>query len=472
MLLPVLLAGGSGTRLWPLSRELYPKQLLKLVDDRSLLQNTALRAKKIPGALPPVVICGERHRFLVAEQLAECGVEGATVILEPEGRNTAPAAAVAALFARQQHGAETQVFLMAADHLMQDERAFVRAAVAASKTAAAGYLMTFGIKPTRAETGYGYLKAGAPLGKGPARIVQAFVEKPDARRAARFIRSKDYFWNGGLFLFGAQTLLDELARFEPKLLAACDQALARGQRDLTFVRLDRECFARARKESIDYAVMEKTGRIALVPLDAGWDDVGAWSFLGNLPADRRGNVVRGDTWLADTEDSLIHAESRLVAAVGLRNHIVVETRDAVLVAARDRAQDVKQIVAALKQSKRPEAEDHPKVYRPWGWYETLTSAPQFQVKRIAVKPGHKLSLQLHHRRAEHWIVVRGTARVTCGDRTFDLASNQSTFIPLGARHRLENAGSELLEIVEVQSGDYFGEDDIVRFEDSYGRVKG
>ena len=480
-LLPVLMAGGSGTRLWPLSREMYPKQLLKLTDHRSLLQNTALRAKKIPGALPPVVICGDPHRFLVAEQLREVGIEGATIILEPEGRNTAPAATVAALHAQQKHGPDTQVFLMSADHAVAREAAFVKAVVAASQAAATGRLMTFGIKPTRPETGYGYLKAGPALkvaamgrshkGKGGAREVAAFVEKPDARKAARFLKAGGYFWNGGIFLFPAARFLAEVQRLEPAMLAACEQALAKARRDRDFIRLDAASFKKARKESIDYAVMEKAEDIALVPLDAGWDDVGTWSFLGNLTdKDKRGNFTRGDVWLQDVQDSLIHAEGRLVAAVGIKDHIVIETRDAVLVTTRDRAQDVKKIVESLKAAKRPEAQDHPKVYRPWGWYDSIANAPGFQVKRIGVTPGQKLSLQMHHQRAEHWIVVKGTARVTIDDRVFDLTENQSCFIPLGSKHRLENTTKDPLELVEVQCGSYLGEDDIVRFDDVYGRT--
>jgi mannose-1-phosphate guanylyltransferase/mannose-6-phosphate isomerase len=476
-LLPVLMAGGSGTRLWPLSRELYPKQLLRLTNDKSLLQNTALRAGKIPDSLPPVVICGEQHRFLVAEQLREVGIKGATIVLEPEGRNTAPAATIAALLARQKYGAGTQVFLMSADQAVAREDAFVRA-VQAARPAALGRIVTFGIKPTRPETGYGYLKAGPPLKAngvkkaGGARAVAAFVEKPDAKKAARFLKAGGYFWNGGLFLFEAQQFIKEVGRLEPAMLAACEEALAKARRDLDFIRLDAGAFKRARKESIDYAVMEKTADIALVPLDAGWDDVGTWSFLGNLPpTDKRGkNFTRGDVWLHDVRNSLIHAEGRLVAAVGISDHIVVETRDAVLVTTRAHAQDVKKIVESLKAAKRPEAQDHPKVYRPWGWYDSVAFGERFQVKRIGVKPGQKLSLQMHHKRAEHWIVVKGTARVTCDDKVFDLHENQSTFIPLGSRHRLENATTEPLELIEVQSGSYLGEDDIVRFDDIYGRA--
>ena len=474
-LLPVLMAGGSGTRLWPLSREMYPKQLLKLTNDRSLLQNTALRALKIPGALPPVVICGEPHRFLVAEQLREAGIAGATIILEPEGRNTAPAATVAALHARDKHRPGTQVFLMSADQAVAREDAFVRA-VQAARAVAQGRIVTFGIKPTRPETGFGYLKAGKPLKGGAAakgaREVAAFVEKPDLKKAQRFLKAGGYYWNGGLFLFEATQLIDEVRRLEPAMLEACEQALARAKGDADLIRLDAESFRRARKESIDYAVMEKTPDIALVPLDAGWDDVGTWSFLGNLPpTDKRGrNFTRGDVWLQDVKNSLIHAEGRLVAAVGIENQIVIETRDAVLVTTRDRAQDVKKIVESLKAGKRPEAEHHPKVFRPWGWYDSIASAPGFQVKRIGVNPGQKLSLQMHHKRAEHWIVVKGTAKVTIDDRVFELAENQSCFIPLGSKHRLENTTAEPIELVEVQCGSYLGEDDIVRFDDVYGRA--
>jgi mannose-1-phosphate guanylyltransferase/mannose-6-phosphate isomerase len=469
--LPVLMAGGSGTRLWPLSREMYPKQLLKLTNDKSLLQNTALRALKIPGALPPVVICGEQHRFLVAEQLREAGIAGATIILEPEGRNTAPAATVAALHTAQAHGAATQVLLMSADQAIQREDAFVKA-VQAARPAAIGRIVTFGIKPTRPETGFGYLKAGKPLKVKGAREVAAFVEKPDLKKAQRFLKAGGYYWNGGLFLFEASKFIEEVRRLEPAMLTACEQALAKAQGDADFIRLDAASFKQARKESIDYAIMEKTDDIALVPLDAGWDDVGTWSFLGNLPpTDKRGkNFTRGDVWLQDVTNSLIHAEGRMVAAVGISDQIVVETRDAVLVTTRDRAQDVKKIVESLRAKKRTEAENHPKVFRPWGWYDSIANAPGFQVKRIGVNPGQKLSLQMHHKRAEHWIVVKGTAKVTIDERVFELSENQSCFIPLGSKHRLENVTNDPIELVEVQCGSYLGEDDIVRFDDVYGRA--
>ncbi len=470
MIVPCLLAGGSGTRLWPLSRESYPKQFLKLLDDRTLLQSTALRAKAVEGAVAPIVICGEGHRFIVAEQLREIGVEGATIVLEPEGRNTAPAIAIAALQVQQLHGNNALLFVMAADHAVADLDAFVAASKLAAQTASAGRLTVFGIKPTRPETGYGYIRRGAAL-PGVGFEVAAFVEKPDADTAARFVASKEYDWNGGLFMFPVGVLLEELTRLEPEMLAACEKALAKARRDLDFVRLDAESFRGARSDSIDYAVMEKTRRAALVPMDCGWDDVGSWKYLENLPQDARGNVLRGDVISEDCDNILVQAEGRLVATVGLRDTVVVETADAVLVGHRDRVQDVKRIVARLKKEKRSQAEFHAEVLRPWGSYETVADGSRFQVKRIVVKPGQKLSLQMHHHRAEHWVVVSGTAKVTCGDRTFLVSENESTYIPLGSSHRLENPGKVPLHLIEVQSGSYLGEDDIVRFDDVYGRVE-
>ena len=466
-LLPVLLAGGSGTRLWPLSREQYPKQFLKLIDDKTLLQSTALRAQPLTGAVAPLAICGERHRFIVAEQLRDAGIEGGQVMLEPEGRNTAPAAAVAAHYAAEKLGPDSIVFLMAADHVIPDQAAFAQAVGAACELAAQGRIVTFGIQPTRPETGYGYMKIARPLGRGYE--IAAFVEKPALDKAQAYLKEGGYYWNGGMFLFQAKTFLDELKKFEPAMHAAAAEALAKGQRDLDFVRLDKTAFCKCRSDSIDYALMEKTRLAALVPLDAGWDDVGSWTFLGNLPRDAQGNVARGDVWMSDAQDNYVHAESRLVALAGVKDHIVVETADAVLVTTKERAQDVKKIVAALKAKKRSEAEDHPRVYRPWGSYETIAMAERFQVKRIIVKPGQKLSLQMHHHRAEHWVVVKGTARVTCGEKVYMLSEDQSTYIPLGHKHRLENPGKLPLELIEVQSGSYLGEDDIVRFEDVYGR---
>lgn len=467
-ILPVLLAGGSGTRLWPQSREQYPKQFLSLVDDKSLLQNTALRAARIPGALPPVVVCGEQHRFIAAEQLRQIGIRDATIILEPAARNTAPAAGIAAQFAKDKYGEDTLVFLMAADHAVRDIDAFVEAALQAALAAREARIVTFGVVPTRAETGYGYLKRGQPLPKG-AHQVAKFVEKPDRSTAEHFLADGDYLWNGGLFLFRADTFLAELERFEPEMARHAAQAYALGRKDLDFIRLDTESFARCRSESIDYAVMEKTGLAALVALDAGWDDVGSWDYLATLAGDADGNVTRGDVLLEGARNNLVSANARLVGLVGVEDHIVVETADAVLVAPRGKAQDVKKLVQRLKASGRAEVELHPRVYRPWGWYETVALAGRFQVKRIMVQPGQKLSLQMHHHRAEHWVVVSGTARVICDGKEFLLGEDESTYIPLGHKHRLDNPGNIPLEIIEVQTGSYLGEDDIVRFEDIYGR---
>ena len=481
MLLPVLMAGGSGTRLWPLSRSQYPKQFLKLVGEHTLLQSTALRATSLRDVLPPLAICGDQHRFIVAEQLREAGIAKPAIVLEPQGRNTAPVAAVAAHYAREKHGAKTLVFLMAADHVIPDQAAFAAAVEIAAGAARDGRIVTFGIKPTRPETGFGYIKQGAPLessggkpgarGKpGGAYEIAAFVEKPDLETAQGYLRQGGYCWNAGMFLFRADALLAELQRLEPATSAAAQEALAKANRDLDFVRLDVEAFARTRANSIDYAIMEKTRAAALVPLDAGWDDVGSWSFLDSQPKDAQGNVTRGDVLLEDAHNNLVHASGRLVALAGVDNQIVVETADAVLVTTRERAQDVKKIVARLQAQKRSEADLHPRVYRPWGWYETAALGGRFQVKRIMVKAGQKLSLQMHHHRAEHWVVVQGTARVTCGERVFLLHEDQSTYIPLGEKHRLENPGKVPLELIEVQSGAYLGEDDIVRFEDVYGRI--
>lgn len=471
-LLPVLLAGGSGTRLWPLSREQYPKQFLRLMDARSLLQNTALRASGLPDAVPPLVICAEQHRFIVSEQLREAGVQGATVLLEPEGRNTAPAAACAARWALERHGPDTIVFLMAADQVIVDEAAFVTASAAAAQAARQGHIVSFGIQPTGPETGFGYIKAGDALAEAPGvSRIAAFVEKPPLAKAEAFLAAGGYYWNGGMFLFRADVFLDELARLEPAMDASCAAAVAQARAETDFVRLDPEAFRGARNESIDYAVMEKTAKAALVPLAAGWDDVGSWTFLDKLPKDARGNVARGDVLIEDSDRSLVQATSRLVTLVGCRDLVVVETVDAVMVMPRDRVQDVKKIVQQLKARGRSEAATTPRVYRPWGWYETISQADRFQVKRIMVKPGEKLSLQMHHHRAEHWVVVKGTARVTNGENVFLLGENESTFIPLGHAHRLENPGKLPLELIEVQSGSYLGEDDIVRFDDVYGRTE-
>ena len=469
MIVPVLLAGGSGTRLWPLSREGFPKQFMKLTDEWSLLQHTVRRAAALPGITAPILICNEAHRFLAAEQLRQAQIMNAEILLEPEGRNTAPAVCVACLAAKERYGGEALVFIMAADHQIADVPQFISSAMIAAGIARKGRLTTFGITPSRPETGYGYIRKGAVLADGGFDVA-AFVEKPDSARAKAYVESGEYLWNSGMFMFSAQSFLDELLRLDPAMLDACTRSLANSKRDLDFVRLDSASFKAARADSIDYAVMEKTDKAALVPMDAGWDDVGSWSFLETLQRDQRGNYAHGDVVFEDSDNTLIHSESCLVAALGLKDVVVVETKDAVLVADRNRVQDVKRIVAYLRGIKRPEVENHTVVHRPWGSYETIALGSRFQVKRIIVKPGEKLSLQMHHHRAEHWIIVSGTAKVTCDDKEFLLTENQSTYISLGSRHRLENPGAIQLELIEVQSGSYLGEDDIVRFTDVYGRV--
>ncbi|MDP3857030.1 MAG: mannose-1-phosphate guanylyltransferase/mannose-6-phosphate isomerase [Stagnimonas sp.] len=469
---PVIMAGGNGTRLWPLSRESYPKQFLSLLGERSLLQDTVLTAVAISNAVAPVIIGAEAHRFLISEQLREIGIDQATILLEPEGRNTAPAAAVAAQYVAREYGAEAAVFLMSADHSIGDPAGFVAAAQAGAQLAALGRIVIFGIAPTRPETGFGYIRIGAPLaGEVKAAEVDAFVEKPNLETAQDYINSGRYYWNGGLFMFRADRLLSELRRLEPELCEHAAAAVAQGERDGQFLRLDAVAFRNCRNESIDYAVMEKSDALAVVPLDVGWDDVGSWNFLAKLPAsDDCDNRLQGDVLTEDSWGNLVHASQRLVALVGVEDHVVVETDDAILVAHKNRVQDVKGVVQRLRRERRPEALSRSRMYRPWGFYETVAQGERFQVKRICVKPGEKLSLQMHHHRAEHWIVVKGTARVKIGDQVFLLSENESTYIPLGRTHRLENPGKVQLELIEVQSGAYLGEDDIVRFDDLYGRV--
>jgi len=469
VLVPVILSGGSGTRLWPLSRELYPKQLLPLVAERTMLQETVARTAGLPDLGAPIVVCNESHRFMVAEQLRELGTSARAIILEPLGRNTAPAVAVAALVASDGAPGDDPVLLvLPADHVIRDGAAF-HAAVTLGRTAAeAGGLVTFGVVADRAETGYGYIRrADDP---GPVFRVAEFVEKPDTATARRYVESGEYFWNSGMFMFRASVFLAELGRHAPAMLAACRASLAAAGRDLDFLRLPAQEFAACPADSIDYAVMEKTDAAVVVPLDAGWSDVGSWSALADaLPRDADGNVTAGDVIAEDSTGCYLHSTSRLIAAVGLRNHVVVETKDAVLVAPRDRVQDVKQLVAELKARGRYETSLHREVFRPWGSYDSIDSGARFQVKRLVVKPGATLSLQLHHHRAEHWVVVSGTARITRGEEVFTLSENESTYIPLGVKHRIENPGRIPLHIIEVQSGTYLGEDDIVRFEDRYGR---
>ena len=467
----VLLSGGSGTRLWPLSREAYPKQFLPLAGEDSMLQATWLRVAPIAPSAPPIVIANEEHRFLAAEQLRLVGVSNPAIVLEPVGRNTAPAIAAAALQAMAA-GDDPLLLVLPSDHVVRDAEAFRAAVRAASPAAEQGALVTFGIVPTAPETGFGYIQAEAGQaapGEGVRKVLR-FVEKPDAGTARRYLEEGGYYWNSGMFLFRASRYLDELRKFRPDILEATTRAFEAAKRDGDFVRLDRDAFAACPSDSIDYAVMEKTGDACVLPVDIGWNDVGSWSALWDVSEqDDAGNAHHGDVIAVDSRDSYAYAR-RLVALVGVDNLVVVETDDAVLVARKDRVQQVKDVVAKLKSDRRSQAALHREVHRPWGSYDSIDMAEGFQVKRIKVKPGARLSLQSHARRAEHWIVVRGTARVTRDNDVFELFANQSTYIPIGAKHRLENPGTEMLELIEVQSGDYLGEDDIVRYDDAYGRA--
>lgn len=465
--LPVVMAGGSGSRLWPLSRQLNPKQFLSLADNLTMLQATLRRLGGLEHSIP-CLICNEQHRFLAAEQLRQLGMEQANILLEPVGRNTAPAIALAALQAVQ--AADDPILLvLAADHLIQDVPAFHTSILAALPLAADGKLVTFGIVPGHPETGYGYIEKGVAVGDGFA--VSRFVEKPDLTTAAEYLASGDYFWNSGMFMFRASRYLEELERFQPAIVAACSEALAGGSQDMHFTRVDAEAFAACPDDSIDYAVMERTTDAVMVPLDAGWSDIGSWSALWEVSAkDADGNVFKGDVLSERSRGSYIHADHRLVAAVGVEDLVIVETKDAVLVTHKSQVQDVKKIVEQLKNDQRHEHANHREVYRPWGVYDSVDNGPRYQVKRITVNPGAKLSVQMHHHRAEHWVVVSGTAKVTNGDKTYLVTENQSTYIPIGQVHSLENPGVIPLELIEVQSGSYLGEDDIVRFEDKYGRA--
>ena len=478
---PVVLSGGSGTRLWPLSREKYPKQLLSLIGEDSLLQATVRRVTGTPGVTltAPMVVCNEEYRFVIAEQLRLLGESG-TVVLEPCGRNTAPALTLAALAATKD-GADPVLLVMPADHVITNVAAFQAVVSQGAALAAAGAVVTFGITPDAPETGYGYIQTGAPFGtaNAAARSIARFVEKPDLATAQSYLDAGNYLWNSGLFMMRASVWLSALGVCRADILAACQTTWDAGQTDGEFVRVGKELFAACPSDSIDYAVMERIAANTtsstlpagvVLPLNAGWSDVGAWDALWQvLPKDASGNVVQGDVLLQDCENTLALSEGRLVACVGVSDLVVVETADAILVSHKDKTQDVKKIVDQLKAQKRPEGSIHRKVFRPWGSYDGVDRGERFQVKRIVVKPGGVLSLQMHHHRAEHWIVVSGTARITRGEEVFLLSENQSTFIPLGTTHRLENPGRVALEMIEVQSGSYLGEDDIVRFEDVYGR---
>ncbi|RLA42363.1 MAG: mannose-1-phosphate guanylyltransferase/mannose-6-phosphate isomerase [Gammaproteobacteria bacterium] len=472
-MIPVVLSGGSGSRLWPLSRAHYPKQFIPLASERTMLQETLGRLQGLCfEALAPLVICNEQHRFMVAEQLREIDVLAQNILLEPVGRNTAPAVALAALSVAP----DDILLVLPADHVINDVNAFHAAIELACSEAEQGALVTFGVVPTAAQTGYGYIHAASTDGTTPAeglvaRRIEKFIEKPDLATAQAYVDSGDYYWNSGMFAFKASRYLEELERHHPAMLNACRAALDGASVDLDFTRLDEEAFSACPADSIDYAVMEKTDRAVMIPLDAGWSDIGSWSALWDISdKDDQGNTCIGDVLTVDTHDSYLHTSGRLLATVGIRDLVVVETDDAVLVADKSHVQDVKEVVNQLQAAARSERESHRKVYRPWGFYDSIAMNDRYQAKRIVVNPGARLSLQKHHHRAEHWVVVQGTGRVTRGDEEVILSVNESIYIPIGMAHRLENPGIIPLEIIEVQTGDYLGEDDIVRLDDQYGRV--
>lgn len=482
MIYPIILSGGSGTRLWPLSREHYPKQLLALVQEETLLQEAVTRLDGVENVTDPLFVCNEEHRFLVADQAEKAGKTPLNIILEPIGRNTAPALTLAAL-AMNEHKKDAILLVMPSDHHIPDTAAFRASVEQAIPLAEEGRLVTFGVKPTTPEIGYGYIKRGNAIktrrehkktthdSSLTAHEIAAFVEKPDLKTAHTYVTSGDYLWNSGMFMLRADTWIKELDRHRPEIMRACEKAYNGGQKDGPFFRVDREAFTNCPSDSIDYAVMEKTDHAAVVPLDAGWSDVGSWASLWDVSReDSNGNAIVGDVYAHETKDSLLISQHRLLAAIGIHDVIVVETPDAVLVVRREMAQQVKSVVDWLKSQQRDEYKMHRRVYRPWGHYEGVDAGERFQVKRLTIHPGAALSLQLHHHRAEHWVVVKGTANVTRGDEVFTLTENQSAYIPVGTKHRLENPGTIPLEIIEVQSGSYLGEDDIVRFEDKYNRT--
>jgi mannose-1-phosphate guanylyltransferase/mannose-6-phosphate isomerase len=464
---PVILSGGSGTRLWPMSRKLLPKQFLALLSAQTLFQETALRVQPIEGCQAPIVVCNDEHRFIAAEQLREIGIEPAPMIVEPIGRNTAPAIAVAAL-AAQEHAAHALLLVLPSDHTITRPQAFQQDVLIGLRLARQGHLVTFGVVPDAPETGFGYIERG-PAVKGGWKVAN-FREKPDRRTAESFLTSGRFLWNSGMFAFSAAQYLEELQRLRPEILSAATEAYRTSKRDLDFVRLGTDAFAKCPSDSIDYAVMEKTERAVVVPTNPGWSDVGTWSALWAIsPKDSEGNVKQGDVYLHDTRNCYARAEARHLSLIGVEDVVVIETSDAVLVVAKDRSQDVREAVAHLEVSPRTEHVAHTRVHRPWGYYESVDAGERFQVKRIMVKPGAALSLQMHHHRAEHWVVVSGTAKVTRGDAEILVPENESVFIPIGMKHRLENPGKMPLYLIEVQSGGYLGEDDIVRLEDRYRR---
>nr|WP_321269479.1 mannose-1-phosphate guanylyltransferase/mannose-6-phosphate isomerase [uncultured Tolumonas sp.] len=468
VLCPIIMAGGNGSRLWPLSRVLYPKQFLVLDGDATMLQQTVHRLASLP-CTAPMVICNEEHRFLVAEQLRKIDKLSNNIILEPVGRNTAPAVALAA-FSAVQNGDDPLLLVLAADHIIKNEQAFRQAIECAIPLAEKNHLVTFGIVPQAPETGYGYIRRGEAITESSYQVAQ-FVEKPNLETANAYVASGEFYWNSGMFLFKASQYLSELKKFRADIYQACEQALAQTTPDLNFIRVDKEIFSGCPDDSIDYAVMEKTEAAAVVAMDASWNDVGSWSSLWHVSEkDSKENVHKGDVIAVDSEKNYVYSENALVATVGVKDFVIVQTADAVLVAHRDQVQDVKKVVETIKKLGRQEHYTHRDVYRPWGLLSSIDDGERYAVKRVSVRPGEKLSLQLHHNRAEHWIVVQGTAKVTRGEETFYLTENQSTYLPTGIKHSLENPGKINLELIEVRSGSYLGEDDIIRFEDRYGRV--
>jgi mannose-1-phosphate guanylyltransferase/mannose-6-phosphate isomerase len=469
-IVPVILSGGSGTRLWPLSRKQCPKQYLPLVGDNTMLQETILRLNGLDNLSDPIIVCNVDHRFLVAGQCQQIDIKNPTILLEPVGRNTAPAIAAAALQSLKEMD-DAVLLVLSADHVIQGIEAFHQAINIASSQTQTGKLTTFGIVPTDANTGYGYIKASKDDING-AYKVEEFVEKPNLQTAQTYLEQGNYLWNSGMFMFKADVLIEELTTHSSDIVNSVNNAINNATQDLDFIRLDKQAFESSPSDSIDYALMEKSNNVVVVPLDAGWNDIGAWSALYDIGnKDVNGNVTKGDVIIQDTTNTYINADHHMVTAIGVDNLIIIDTPDATFIATQDKAQEVKSIVESLQASGRCESSAHRKVHRPWGWYDSIESGEYFQVKRLHVKPGAKLSLQMHHKRAEHWVVVSGTATVTNGEQTFSLEKGESTYIPLGVTHSLENATNKPLEIIEVQSGTYLGEDDIIRFEDMYGRIK-
>ena len=469
-IVPVILSGGSGTRLWPLSRKQYPKQYLPLVNDNTMLQETILRLSGLNNLENPIIICNADHRFLVAGQCQQINIKNPTILLEPVGRNTAPAIAAAALHSLKTAD-DAMLLVLSADHVIQDVEAFHQAINIASNQAQAGKLATFGIVPTEANTGYGYIKSSKNNNDG-AYKVEEFIEKPDLATAQSYLEQGNYLWNSGMFMFEATTLIDELTTHSPEIVTSVNDAVNKAEQDLDFIRLDKQAFELSPSDSIDYALMEKSDNVTVVPLDAQWNDIGSWSALYDIGTkDSNGNVIQGDVFTEDTTNTYIHSNGHMIATIGVQDLIIVDTPNATLISTKDKSQKVKNIVKQLQRQDREEQSCHRKVYRPWGWYDSIEVGKHFQVKRLHVKPGAKLSLQMHHKRAEHWVVVSGTATAINGKETLILAEGESTYIPIGTTHALENHTDEILEIIEVQSGTYLGEDDITRLDDIYGRCE-